>query len=121
MENTANTVTGIEPLENRVGENGVSDHDNGNASEMKVELHHGEDTIDDLDDEEVKGQCSKNTFSKNCAIFGMRCSQTRSSDGLVTFRFCTFWSVNFELTSQYYTVRNWHPNLFAPKILFIEK
>lgn len=56
MENNSTVVAGSEPLENRVGENGVSDHDNGSGSEIKIEMHHGEDPIDDLDDEEVKGQ-----------------------------------------------------------------
>ena len=60
MENNSNTASGNEPLENRVGENGVSDHEEGNGREMKMEMQHGEDTIDDLDDEEVKGQFLRN-------------------------------------------------------------
>ena len=55
-ENSSNNGTGSEPLENRIGENEASDHDDRNGSELKIEMHHVEDTIDDLDDEEVKGQ-----------------------------------------------------------------
>ena len=55
-ENSSNNGAGSEPLENRVGENEASDHDDRNGSELKSEMHHVEDTIDDLDDEEVKGQ-----------------------------------------------------------------
>ena len=57
MESNSNTATGNEPLENRIGENGVRDQEDENEAEMKIELNHGEDTIDDLDDEEVKGNC----------------------------------------------------------------
>ena len=57
MENTSNIATGSEPLENRVGENDVSDHEDRNGSDVKIEMHpEEEDTIDDLDDEEVKGK-----------------------------------------------------------------
>ena len=56
MESNSNTTTGNEPLENRIGENGMRDQEDENETEVKIELNHGEDTIDDLDDEEVKGQ-----------------------------------------------------------------
>eukprot|EP00795_Rhopilema_esculentum_P016779 gene16779-8239_t len=57
MESNTSTVASSEPLENRVGENGLNDQDDDvNGSEMKLEMNHGEDVIDDLDDEEVKAE-----------------------------------------------------------------
>ncbi len=56
MESSSTTSNGSEPLENRVHENGSESQEDKTESDMKIDLHSGEDAIDDLDDEEAKGR-----------------------------------------------------------------
>ena len=55
-------MTGSEPLENRVGEHDACDHDDRNVRDIKIEMQAEEDVIDDLDDEEVKGEFLRARF-----------------------------------------------------------
>ena len=55
MESNSAVAAGSEPLENRLDENDADSHETKTEVELKSDLNPGEDVIDDLDDEEVKG------------------------------------------------------------------